>query len=317
MRYRRVGRSGLQISTVALGSWLTFGGYVDGTAARACIERALDLGINFFDTADSYGDGDAERFLGRELRDVRRERYVLATKVFFPVGGGGPNESGLSRKHLVEGLHASLRRLRTDYVDLYICHRPDSDVPLEETLTTLDDLVTQGKVLYLGVSDWPEDLLAEAVALQAARGLRPFTAACAEYSLLERVPERGLLDCCRRLGVGLVPYQPLAQGVLAGRYRAGVSDPGSRAVQGDAGTWVRELLDERRATAAPARLAGLAAELDLTMAQLAIAWVLREKVVAGAICGTSRVEQLVENAAAGDIELPAAAIAELDRSFLS
>ncbi|MBS1890897.1 MAG: aldo/keto reductase family protein [Actinobacteria bacterium] len=315
MRYRQVGRSGLKISEVGLGSWLTYGGYVDAPAARACIHRALDLGINFFDTADSYGDGAAERFLGRELRGVRRERYVLATKVFFPVGGQGPNESGLSRKHVVEACHASLKRLHTDHVDLYICHRPDPTVPLEETLTALDDLVTQGKILYVGVSDWPEDLLVEAVGLQRARGLRPIIAACAEYSLLERAPEADLLDCCRRLGVGLIPYQPLAQGVLAGRYRDGVPVPGSRAADHEAGLWVRELLGERGAPTSLVRLGELAAELELSMAQLATAWVLRDEVVAGAIVGASRVEQLVENAAAGDVELPAAAIEELDRLF--
>ena len=313
MRYRRVGRSGLRVSAVGLGSWLTYGGgYVDVASAAACVRRALELGVNFFDTADSYGDGAAERFLGRELRGVPRESYVLASKVFFPVGGGGPNESGLSRKHVIEGCHASLRRLRTDHLDVFFCHRPDPETPLEETLAALDDLVTQGKVLYVGVSDWPAELLAEAVELQGARGFDPVLAHSPEYSLLDRAPERGLLERCRELGVGVLSYQPLAQGVLAGRYAAGEEPAvGSRAGRREEGVWVRELTDGRTLERV-GRLRELAAELDLTAAQLAIAWTLRDEVVAAVITGASRPDQLAENAAAGEVDLPAAALAELD-----
>ncbi len=316
MRYRRVGRSGLRVSAVGLGSWLTYGGgYVDVASAAACVRRALELGVNFFDTADSYGDGAAERFLGRELRGVPRESYVLASKVFFPVGGGGPNESGLSRKHVIEGCHASLRRLRTDHLDLFFCHRPDPETPLEETLAALDDLVTQGKVLYVGVSDWPAELLAEAVELQGARGFDPVLAHSPEYSLLDRAPERGLLERCRQLGVGVLSYQPLAQGVLAGRYAAGEEPAaGSRARRREEGVWVRELTDGRTLERV-GRLRELAAELDLTAAQLAIAWTLRDEVVASVITGASRPDQLAENAAAGEVDLPATALAELDRLF--
>jgi aryl-alcohol dehydrogenase-like predicted oxidoreductase len=316
MRYRRLGRSGLQISEIGLGSWLTYGGYVDTQRAGACVRRALELGVNFFDTADSYGNGAAERFLGRALRGVRRESYVLATKVFFPVGAEGPNESGLSRKHVIEGCHASLRRLRTDHVDIFFCHRPDPETPVEETLAALDDLVTQGKVLYVGVSDWSEEQLAEAVALQSGRGFDPIAAHSPEYSLLDRAPERGLLERCRELGVGVVSYQPLAQGVLAGRYAAGGA-PGAetRAARGEGGVWVRELLAEERVPAAVGRLREIAAELGLTPAQTAIAWALRDEVVAGVITGASRPEQVAENAAAGGVTLPTAALEELDRLF--
>jgi len=315
MNYRRVGRSGLRVSEVGLGSWLTYGGYVEARRARRCVDRALELGINFFDTADSYGDGAAERFLGRALRGVPRQSYVLATKVYFPVGGEGPNERGLSRKHLIEGCHASLRRLAVSHVDILLCHRPDPETPLEETLAALDDLVTRGDVLYVGVSDWPAELLAEAVALQEARGFDRMLAHSAEYSLLEREPERGLLERCRQLGVGVLTYQPLAQGVLAGRYRAGEPPAaGSRAGGGEEGTWVRDLLDDGTLGAVD-RLAALAAELGLTAAQLAIAWALRDEVVAGVIAGASRPDQLSESAAAGGVSLPAAALEELDAVF--
>lgn len=317
MNYRRVGRSGLKVSAVGLGSYLTYGGYADDTAARACIAAARELGVNFFDTADSYGDGAAEEFLGRELRGAARESYVLATKVFFPVGAGGPNEAGLSRKHVIEGCHASLRRLRTDHVDLFFCHRPDPETPLAETLAALDDLVTQGKVLYVGVSDWSPEQLTEAAALQRVRGFDPVVAHSPEYSLLDRAPERGLLQRCRALGVGVLSYQPLAQGVLAGRYgpASGARPAGSRAATEEEGTWVREYLAAEETMRAVRRLQELAAELDLTAAQVAIAWTLRDEVVAGVITGASRPEQVAENAAAGDVALPAAALAELNLIF--
>jgi len=315
MNYRRVGRSGLRVSEIGLGSWLTYGGYVGGRRGRACVRRALELGVNFFDTADSYGDGAAESFLGRALRGVPRQSYVLATKVFFPVGGEGPNESGLSRKHVIEQCHASLRRLGTDHVDIYFCHRPDPETPLEETLAALDDLVTQGKVLYPGVSEWPAELLAEAAELAGTRGFDPIVAHSPEYSLLVRDPERGLLDRCRALGVGILSYQPLAQGVLAGRYAAGEdAAAGSRAHRREEGVWVRELTDERTLETV-GRLRQLAAELGLTAAQLAIAWTLRDEVVASVITGASRPDQLSENAAASGVSLPAAALEELDRLF--
>ena len=220
MRYRKVGVWGLRVSEIGLGSWLTYGGSVEDKAAIDCIHRAFELGVNFFDTANVYRRGAAEEVTGRALKDFRRDDYVLATKVYFPMGDG-PNDRGLSRKHIMEQCHASLRRLGVDYVDLYQCHRPDESTPLEETLRALDDIVSQGKALYVGVSMWSAELLDEARRLQQKLNLDPIVSNQPEYSMLHRDIEEHVLPVSKQLGIGQVVYSPIAQGVLAGKYRPG------------------------------------------------------------------------------------------------
>ncbi|HEY3187967.1 MAG TPA: aldo/keto reductase, partial [Solirubrobacteraceae bacterium] len=224
MLYRRLGAAGVKVSEIALGSWLTYGGHVDDRAAEACIHRAYELGVNLFDTADVYRRGDAERVVGRALARYPRSSYVLATKVYFPVGEG-PNDRGLSRKHVIEACDASLERLGTDHIDLYQCHRHDADTSLDETLRALDDLVTAGKVLYVGVSEWTADQLDEARALGDRLLLDPIVSNQPQYSLLWRRIEDDVIPVSERLGIGQIVWSPLAQGVLTGKYRPGEATP--------------------------------------------------------------------------------------------
>jgi aryl-alcohol dehydrogenase-like predicted oxidoreductase len=302
VNYRRLGSAGVRVSEVSLGSWLTYGGSVEDERAIACIRRAFELGVNFFDTANVYRRGAAEQVVARGLAEVDRDDYVLATKVYFPMGDG-PNDSGLSRKHIFEQCHASLRRLQTDYIDLYQCHRPDPETPLEETLRALDDLVTQGKVLYVGVSEWGAELLDEARTLQRELHLDPLVSNQPQYSMLYRQIERDVLPISKQLGIGQVVWSPIAQGVLAGKYSPGDEPPaGSRAADpGDREFMARFMRDE--VLAAVQGLRPIAGELGITMAQLAIAWVLHEPGVSSAIVGASRTEQVDENMAASGVEL--------------
>jgi len=310
MRYRKLGRWGLKISEIGLGSWLTYGGSVEDEKAIACIHRAFELGVNFFDTANVYRRGAAEEVTGRALKDFRRDDYVLATKVYFPMGEG-PNDRGLSRKHIMEQCHASLRRLGVDYVDLYQCHRPDPNTPLEETLRALDDLVSQGKVLYVGVSMWSAELLDEARRLQAKLNLDPIVSNQPEYSMLTRDIERDVLPVSKQLGIGQVVYSPIAQGVLAGKYKPGERPPeGTRAATKDADFMERFMRDDL--LEAVQQLRPIADELGITMAQLAFAWVLREPGVSSAIVGASRPEQVDENVAASGIELSPEVLQRID-----
>jgi voltage-dependent potassium channel beta subunit len=310
MRYRKLGTWGLKISEIGLGSWLTYGGYVEEEKAIACIHRAFELGINFFDTANVYRRGAAEEVTGRALKDFRRDDYVLATKVYFPMGEG-PNDRGLSRKHIMEQCHASLRRLGVDYVDLYQCHRPDPNTPLEETLRALDDLVSQGKVLYVGVSMWSAELLDEARRLQVKLNLDPIVSNQPEYSMLTRDIEKDVLPVSKQLGIGQVVYSPIAQGVLAGKYKPGERPPeGTRAATKDADFMERFMRDDL--LEAVQQLRPIADELGITMAQLAVAWVLREPGVSSAIVGASRPEQVDENVAASGIELSPEVLQRID-----
>jgi voltage-dependent potassium channel beta subunit len=310
MRYRKLGTWGLKISEIGLGSWLTYGGYVEEEKAIACIHRAFELGINFFDTANVYRRGAAEEVTGRALKDFRRDDYVLATKVYFPMGEG-PNDRGLSRKHIMEQCHASLRRLGVDYVDLYQCHRPDPNTPLEETLRALDDLVSQGKVLYVGVSMWSAELLDETRRLQVKLNLDPIVSNQPEYSMLTRDIEKDVLPVSKQLGIGQVVYSPIAQGVLAGKYKPGERPPeGTRAATKDADFMERFMRDDL--LEAVQHLRPIADELGITMAQLAVAWVLREPGVSSAIVGASRPEQVDENVAASGIELSPEVLQRID-----
>jgi aryl-alcohol dehydrogenase-like predicted oxidoreductase len=315
MRYRRLGASGLKVSEVSLGSWLTYGGHVADRAAQACIHRAYELGINLFDTADVYRQGAAERLVGSALRRWPRESDVLATKVYFPMGDG-PNDRGLSRKHIVEACDASLDRLGVDYVDLYQCHRFDAETALEETVRALDDLVSAGKVLYVGVSEWSADQLDAARALGDRLLLRPIRSNQPQYSLLWRHIEQDVIPASERLGIGQIVWSPLAQGVLTGKYRPGQPTPrDTRAAHPDPQTsqFVRLFMRDDILEAV-GRLEEIARDLGITMAQMAIAWVLRQPNVASAIVGASRPEQVDENAAASGIELPPDALLRIDRA---
>jgi aryl-alcohol dehydrogenase-like predicted oxidoreductase len=316
MRYRRLGASGLKVSEVSLGSWLTYGGHVADRAAQACIHRAYELGVNLFDTADVYRRGAAERLVGAALRRYDRESYVLATKTYFPMGDG-PNDRGLSRKHIVESCEASLDRLGVDYIDLYQCHRFDSETALEETLRALDDLVGAGKILYAGVSEWDADQLEEARALGDKLLLRPLRSNQPQYSLLWRHIESDVIPVSERLGIGQVVWSPLAQGVLTGKYRPGEATPrDSRAAHPDPQTsqFVRLFMRDDILQAVE-QLNGIAQELNITTAQLAIAWVLRQPNVSSAIVGASRPEQVDDNVAASGVELPPDALLRIDEAL--
>lgn len=316
MEYRKLGSSGVKVSEIGLGSWLTYGGHVEEDAARACVRRAFELGVNFFDTADVYHNGAAEEVLGGALEGIERTDYVLATKCFFPLGAG-PNDWGLSRKHIMEACHNSLRRLRTDYIDLYQCHRFDSETPVEETVRALDDLVTQGKVHYVGVSEWSALQMEEALALQGRLGLDRLASNQPEYSMLWRRIEDEVLPFCRREGIGQVVWSPLAQGVLTGKYKPGEEHPAeSRATEENASYFMTNYLKED-VLEAVSRLAPLAQDAGLSMAQLALAWVLREPGVSSAIVGASRPEQVEDNCAASGVELSTETLEAIDAALAS
>jgi voltage-dependent potassium channel beta subunit len=314
MRYRHLGASGLRVSVVSLGSWLTFGGYVQEQAAIDCIHRAFELGINLFDTANVYGQGHAERVVGRALQGIDRDDYVLATKVYWPMGEG-PNDRGLSRKHVMEQCERSLQRLGVDYLDLYQCHRPDPETPMEETMRAFDDLVTQGKVLYPGVSEFSADQLREARAIQDRLALDPLISNQPQYSMLFRAIERDVIPVSRELGIGQIVWSPLAQGVLTGKYRPGDQPPpDSRAAQPEEGRFMRAFMRDEVLKVVQG-LRPIADGLGVTMAQLAIAWVLREDNVASAIVGASRPEQVDDNAAASEIELSDDVLGAIDEAL--
>lgn len=313
MNYRHLGSTGLRVSEIALGSWLTYGGTVSDDAAVACIHRAYELGCNFFDTANVYRHGEAEQVVGRALKGIDRDDYVLATKVYFPMGEG-PNDRGLSRKHIFEQCERSLDRLGVDYVDIYQCHRPDPDTPLAETLRALDDLVRQGKVLYVGVSEWPAELLDQARQIQAEGGYDPIVSNQPQYSMLHRLIEREVVPLSRQLGIGQIVWSPIAQGVLTGKYKPGNPPPeGSRATGPDAAFMSFLMRDD--VLEAVQRLRPIAEAVGVSMAQLAIAWVLREPNVSSAIVGASRPEQVDENFGAVGLELSQDVLEAIDAAL--
>jgi aryl-alcohol dehydrogenase-like predicted oxidoreductase len=308
MNYRTLGASDLNVSEIALGSWLTYGGGVDRAAAEACVRAAFDAGINFIDTANVYGRGAAEAFLGEVLRDVPRDRFVLATKVYFPMS---EDDQGLSAPQIRKQLDLSLQRLRVDHVDLYQCHRYDQNTPLEETMAALDQAVRQGKVRWLGFSEWTPAQVRAALALPSTR----FVSSQPQYSLLWRGPEAELLPLCAREGIGQIVWSPLRQGILSGKYLPGAPPPGdSRAASPAMNAFLKEKLDDDL-LARVQRLRPLAAELGLTMSQLALAWVLRRPEVSSAIIGASRPEQVAENAAASGIRLDVATVARVEAAL--
>ena len=292
----------MRVSEISLGSWLTYGGSVEDDSAVACIHKAFELGINFFDTANVYRRGEAEKVVGRALEGMDRDDYVLATKVYFWMDEG-PNDHGLSRKHIMEQCERSLQRLGVDYVDLYQCHRPDPDTPMEETLRALDDLVSQGKVLYLGVSNWTAAQLMEARGISDRLLLDPLVSSQPQYSMLYREIEEELIPASERLGIGQIVWSPIAQGVLTGKYKPGDQPPeGSRATNPEDKAFMERFMRDDVLERVQ-RLLPIAEELGLTMAQLAIAWVLRQPNVSSAIIGASRPEQVEENAKASGVKL--------------
>jgi len=311
VEYRRLGRSGVKVSEISLGSWLTYGGSVAEERARACIHKAYELGINFFDTANVYMQGAAEEIVGRALNGFERDSYFLATKVYFPMGEG-PNDRGLSRKHITEQCHASLKRLGVDYVDLYQCHRYDGDTPLEETLRALDDLVRQGKVLYVGVSEWTADQIADALRLAKEMNLDRIVSNQPRYNMIQRQIEAEIIPLCEREGVGQVVFSPLAQGVLTGKYLPGeVPEKGTRAADSESNRFMQELMN-KEVLSAVNKLRSVASDAGLSMSQLALTWTLGHDNVSSAIIGASRPEQVEDNAKAAGVRLSSNVISEID-----
>jgi len=310
MEYRRLGQSGMQVSSVGLGSWLTYGGTVEEQTATDCIHRAYELGVTLFDTANAYGRGRSEEVVGRALAPLRRDSYVLATKVFFPVSDG-PNDAGLSRKHVWEQLHHSLRRLGVDYVDLYQCHRYDEETPLEETCRVMADLIARGEVLYWGVSEWTADQIAHAVSICRLHGWPAPVSNQPQYSALWRRIEERVLPTSVDLGLGQVVWSPLAMGILTGKYRSVDDVPeGSRAA-GDGKQFMGRYFTQETLDAV-GRLRPLADEAGASLSQLSLAWCLREAGVSSVIVGATKTSHVDDNVAAADLHPDPALLARMD-----
>ncbi|MBA4365158.1 MAG: aldo/keto reductase family protein [Caldisericia bacterium] len=307
MNYRKIGRYGVKVSEIALGSWLTYGGSYGQEQADACVKKAYDLGINYFDTADVYGAGQthpgaAEEVLAKSLEGFSRSSYVLATKTFWSVGDG-PNDRGLSRKHIMEQCNASLKRLNTDYVDIFYCHRYDPETPIDEVMRALDDLIHQGKVLYAGVSEWSATQILDGQNTSDRFNLSPIVINQPAYNMLNRYIEKEVMSICTREGLGIAVFSPLAEGVLTGKYKKGQELPkGSRAADPKVGHFVERYLTEEN-FAKVERLSTIAVENKITMAQLALAWILHHKEISSVIIGASRPEQVEENVRAVDVVL--------------
>ncbi|GGP78218.1 aldo/keto reductase [Streptosporangium pseudovulgare] len=299
------------VSEISYGNWITHGSQVEEDAAKACVQAALDEGITTFDTADVYAGTKAEEVLGRALKGVRRESLEIFTKVFWPTGPG-PNDRGLSRKHITESIHGSLRRLQTDYVDLYQAHRFDNETPLEETLKTFDDLVRQGKVLYVGVSEWTAEQIGRALKIADEMGFDRLVSNQPQYSMLWRVIESEVVPLCEKEGLSQVVWSPIAQGVLTGKYLPGQPPPaGSRATDASGGNFISRMLTDDVLTRVQ-ELKPIAADLGLSMAQLAVAWVLQNQNVASAIIGATKPEQVRDNVKASGVKLDAEVLKKID-----
>ncbi|MDL4840642.1 aldo/keto reductase family protein [Aquibacillus rhizosphaerae] len=311
MKYRNIGKSGLKVSELGLGSWLTYGNSVNNQTADSCIKKAFELGINFFDTANAYETGKAEEVLGESLKDYRRSSYVVATKVFFPMGTG-PNDRGLSRKHIIEQCDASLKRLGLDYIDLYQCHRFDEEVPVEETLLAMDDLVKQGKVLYTGVSEWSAAQIEKAVGIGKELRLHPLISNQPIYNMIERYIEDEVLSTSEQLGLGQLVFSPLAQGVLTGKYKPGTTIPDNSRAANDSTNMVINSYMREDVLQTVQKLDTVAKKNDLTLTQLSLAWILRQPGVSSAIIGASRTEQIEENVKAVDAELTIDTLEEIE-----
>ncbi|MED1203308.1 aldo/keto reductase family protein [Heyndrickxia acidicola] len=302
MKHRNLGRTGLKVSEISLGSWLTYGNSVEKETAAKTIDTAYELGINSFDTANVYAIGEAEKIVGEALSKYPRESYVLATKVFWPMGDG-PNDRGLSRKHVFEQLHASLKRLNQEYVDIYYCHRYDKNTPVDETLRTIDDMVRQGKVLYVGVSEWTAQQIQEGLGTADKYLLDRIVVNQPVYNMLNRYIEKDVIPVSEANGIGQIVFSPLAQGILTGKYTDTKNLPeGSRAADPKSNQSMKSTLTEEN-LAKVKQLEGVAKELDVKLSQLALAWILRQPNVASALIGASKSVQVHENVKALDIVL--------------
>jgi len=315
MEHRRLGSTGMYVSEITYGNWITHGSQVEAEAAIKCVKEAFECGITSYDTADVYAGTRAETVLGKALKGRKRESYELFTKVYWPTGTG-KNDRGLSRKHIMESCHASLKRLKTDYIDLYQAHRFDYETPLEETLGAFDDLIRQGKVHYIGFSEWNADQIAAALKIQDAKGYNRFVSSQPQYSMLWRVIESKVLPLCANEGIGQIVWSPVAQGVLTGKYLPGKKPPsGSRATDKKSGAemisrWMRDEVLE-----AVLKLKPIAASLDLTMSQLALAWALANPNVSSVIMGASKPAQVKENVKASGVKLSQQVLAEIDQAL--
>jgi aryl-alcohol dehydrogenase-like predicted oxidoreductase len=314
MEYRRLGRSGVKLSVVGLGSWLTYGNQVDRDRSTACVRRAFELGVNFFDTADIYHVGAGETELGIALEGITRSDYVLATKCYWPMSDN-VNNRGLSRKHIFESWEKSVRRLKTDYIDLYQCHRYDEDTPLDETLRALDDLVRQGKVLYAGISEWQPGQIKAAVDYADEHDLNRIVSSQPQYNMIWRVIEKEIIPLCEDAGIGQVVWSPLAQGVLTGKYLPGEPlPPDSRGADERASGPIQGYLQEDTLRTVQG-LRPIAEQAGMSLAQMAIAWVLRQPNVTSAITGATRPEQVDENVKASEKKLDRATLDAIDQAL--
>jgi aryl-alcohol dehydrogenase-like predicted oxidoreductase len=313
MEYRRLGNSGMYISEIAYGNWITHGSQVESEAAIKCVRTALDVGITTFDTADVYAGTKAESVLGKALKGVRRESYELLTKVYFPTGSG-KNDRGLSRKHIMESAHASLKRLNTDHIDLYQAHRFDVETPLEETLRAFDDLIRQGKVSYIGFSEWTAPQISDALKIQDSRGFDRFISSQPQYSALSRAIEGKVIPLSKREGISQIVWSPMAQGVLTGKYLPGKKPPaGSRATDKKSGANFISTLMKDEVLQAVQNLRPIADAHGLTLSQLAIAWVLQNENVAAAIMGATKPSQVKENVKAAGVKLSSDTMSAIDK----
>lgn len=315
MHYRKVGKWGVKISAIGLGSYLTVGYKINDEASRATVLRAYEGGVNFFDTADAYNKGAAEEALGEIFSDISRHTLFLLTKCWAPMSGE-VNDRGLSAKHIFESCHKSLKRLRTDYIDCYMCHRPDPDTPLEETIRAMEDLARQGKILYWGVSEWPAHLMVRANAVAKELGARPIAVSEPRYSLLFRYPERNLFPATNAEGIGNVVFSPLAHGMLTGKYLPGAPIPGgTRAADTETNSIIMNLYWTEENKRRSQELVRIAGDLGVSGAQLAIAWCLRNPAVTSVITGATRVGQVEDNLRAADIIIPDDAAAKLEELY--
>ncbi len=313
MEYRRLGSSGMYVSEITYGNWITHGSQVEQDAAIKCVRTALECGITTFDTADMYAETRAETVLGKALKGVRRESYELLTKVYWPTGAG-KNDRGLSRKHIMESVNASLKRLQTDHIDLYQFHRFDYETPLEESLSAFDDLIRQGKVFYIGFSEWSATEINSALKIQEKMSYNKFVSSQPQYSMLWRVIESQVVPVCKANGIGQIVWSPIAQGALSGKYLPGKKPPaGSRATdkKGGANMISRWMRDE--VLSAVQKLKPIAESANLTLSQLAIAWVLQNPNVSSAIIGATKPEQIKENVKASGVKLSERTMREIDQ----
>ena len=292
MHYRRLGHSGLKVSEISLGAWVTFGSQIGEKQAIALIESAYDLGVNFFDNADKYANGDAETMMGKAIKSIQREALVISSKVFWPTMPG-PNGRGLSRKHITESIHATLKRLHTDYIDLYFCHRFDPDTPIDEVVYTMDTLIRQGKILYWGTSEWRAWQITEACNIARQNHFAPPSAEQPQYNMFHRQRvEIELAPVCKEFNIGLTTWSPLDNGILTGKYNDGIPDGSRAALEGM--EWIRDRITPER-IAIVRNLSRMAEDMHITIAQLALVWLLRRKEISSVITGATTQKQLEEN----------------------